>query len=779
MEKTAVVNLYQVVRMSHYEPSRFVADDFETLARQIRVIHRAGFSSAYALKYDALMEPRYQALLKAELGPGDTLGAWWEITEPLCRRAGVRFRGREAGEDYDDRVDTAYSIGYTPEERKHLVDAYMGDFYRVFGKYPGSIGAWVLDIVTLSYGAERYGTLAGAICRDQMGVDGFTLWGGWPNGVYYPSRKNLFLPAGSPENQLRTPVFRLLGPDPIYNFEADVREGLQGVYTLETSWLVGRDPKWLGWFFRRMTEEDTLGVQYAQAGQENNFLWENIRPGLMPQLELLGKLSGEGKLRVEPMEATARWFQNRFRMSPPATFQASRDWWQDLSCQWYACQSYRVGFLWEKGHLRIRDFFLYDDDYPSRYLDKPMTSRASIFDALPVVFPQGAAGKHRPFARLLDREGKEPEGEPVYETVDEITARCRLIWEGKTIAAFTMTPEGITLLGGYRLSFDTLPQYAGVEENRVLLKHGDFSYCLPVSRGSILRAGADGMVLVGQGGALALTPGRKLSRADFEIDGPVRAEDGALLRNDGYAVPDEPEFDPPDSVFPWGSQQKVTLSARGPGRIHYTLDGREPGPDSPVYTGPIEVKAPVTIKARVVLPSGIAGEMAAGEYRFGLKEILVSSPTVLDARPVFRGNGMSDLLQERRGSRDYLDGRWRGTLEDMELNCRLEQPRILRSISIGFLFHHRSGVVYPRSVALYIGQTPETLRFFAEQQLPPGPEDHEIGKLDAVFPVGETVGAFRMVAHRYERMPEWCFYHGAENVFTMADCLIVEPEEEN
>ena len=196
-----------------------------------------------------------------------------------------------------------------------------------------------------------------------------------------------------------------------------------------------------------------------------------------------------------------------------------------------------------------------------------------------------------------------------------------------------------------------------------------------------------------------------------------------------------------------------------------------------MYTAPIPVKTPTRIKARVFSESGAASETAAGEYRFGLKDIAVTSPTVLDSRPVFRGNGLSDLLQERRGSLDYLDGRWRGTLENLELNCRLESPRRLRSISIGFLFHHRSGVVYPRSVALYVGQTPETLRFFSERQLPPRPDGHEIGKLDVVFPVGESVGAFRLVSHRYEKMPPWCFYYGAENVFTMADCLIVEPEE--
>ena len=41
MEKTAVVNLYQVVRMSHYEPSRSVQDDFDTLRLQIQAIRRA------------------------------------------------------------------------------------------------------------------------------------------------------------------------------------------------------------------------------------------------------------------------------------------------------------------------------------------------------------------------------------------------------------------------------------------------------------------------------------------------------------------------------------------------------------------------------------------------------------------------------------------------------------------------------------------------------------------------------------------------------------------
>ena len=45
--------------------------------------------------------------------------------------------------------------------------------------------------------------------------------------------------------QLKVPMFRLLGPNPIYNFEQDVRDGLHGIYMLELSWLIGKNEKWI------------------------------------------------------------------------------------------------------------------------------------------------------------------------------------------------------------------------------------------------------------------------------------------------------------------------------------------------------------------------------------------------------------------------------------------------------------------------------------------------------------------------------------------------------
>ena len=118
MAKTAIVHIYNFIRMSHTKPSRFIPDDFETLREQLILIKQYGFPGTYALKYDALMDYRYQTLLKEYLVKWDELCAWWEITKPLCRRAGIRFRDSRDDLVYDDRVDSAHSPGYEPEERK-------------------------------------------------------------------------------------------------------------------------------------------------------------------------------------------------------------------------------------------------------------------------------------------------------------------------------------------------------------------------------------------------------------------------------------------------------------------------------------------------------------------------------------------------------------------------------------------------------------------------------------------------------------------------------------
>ena len=146
-----------------------------------------------------------------------------------------------------------------------------------------------------------------------------------------------------------------------------------------------------------------------------------------------------------------------------------------------------------------------------------------------------------------------------------------------------------------------------------------------------------------------------------------------------------------------------------------------------------------------------------------------------DWRPSFSGNGACDLLSRPRGTRDYLDGNWRGGVHNIDITGVLETPAAIESITMGFLSHHRSGLVYPQTLELYVGEDTDHLERITEYPMPLGPHHREIVTTDVELPVGRTIGAFRVVAKRYARMPQWCTYRGVETVFTMTDKIIVKP----
>ena len=815
-----IVNIYNFIRMSHQEPSEFLQADFDTIARQIRLLKQYGLPSTYALKYDALMDPRYQQLLLSQVGPADEIAAWWEITEPLCRRAGVEFP-RKQSDQFDERVDSAYSVGYDPDQRRALVDAYMEDFLQVFGFYPKTIGAWVLDPVTIAYAWERYEVMGAAICRDQMGTDGFTLWGGYPNGIYYPSRANEYLPAQTPGQQIPVAMFRLLSPDPVYSFAQEVRPGLSGVYTLEPCCTNGRDPARIGWYFSCLTDTDRCGIGYAQVGQENNFLWENIRPGLEPQLQLLTRLSREGKIRVETMVESAAWFAAKYKRTPPMSWPAVTDWAgrpaggpdsKNPGALWYAGADYRISLLAEQGKLRIRDWFLYDEQYPSRYLEaglltqrrraaaagQPLPPAANVSDALPLLFAQQwmadarANGKPipRPFVRLVREEG-EPAGEIAFSAPDSWTAEATLSAAGESYR-FTMEPQRLTIRrqgadpAGFSLRFDILPTLTGVEGQTVQLCHRGFGYRFTVVTGQPVRRADGTLELQAEGDCLCL----QLTAHPMEGGPEEMLTSGYRERPafvDGYRPlwqqfpPDpaevpvpEPVFVPGDRVFAQGQPARVALDCSDPAAVlRYTRDGSDPGPDAPRYTQPLTLTQDTVLTARAFLPDGRSSEPATAEYRFGWQDVTLTSPTVFDTRPVFCGGGVEALLRPERGSLDYQDGRWLATLQDLDVICRLPEERTIHQVALGFLSHHRSGIVFPERLELYLGEDEASLTLADTLELPCRPAPREICRGVFGFTPDRKARCLRIVARRYARMPGWCCYKGVPDVFTLADCLVI------
>ena len=163
----------------------------------------------------------------------------------------------------------------------------------------------------------------------------------------------------------------------------------------------------------------------------------------------------------------------------------------------------------------------------------------------------------------------------------------------------------------------------------------------------------------------------------------------------------------------------------------------------------------------------------SADYRFGWRDLQLKSDTVFDTRPVFCGAGIEGLLLPRRGSLDYQDGRWLATLQDLDFTCLLPETRWLHRVEVGFLSHHRSGIVFPERLELYLGEDETSLTLADTLVLPCRPAEREICRQDLGFCPDRAARCVRVVARRYPRMPGWCCYKGVSDVFTLADCLIL------
>lgn len=92
---------------------------------------------------------------------------------------------------------------------------------------------------------------------------------------------------------------------------------------------------------------------------------------------------------------------------------------------------------------------------------------------------------------------------------------------------------------------------------------------------------------------ILLGEGMTVIRAIFIRDDGVQSEEAGGTYEVVFDYPDEPVFSLPGGDYMGGFQ--VTLSAEADCRIYYTTNGEEPGINSQVYTGPIDIPEGLTV----------------------------------------------------------------------------------------------------------------------------------------------------------------------------------------
>ena len=372
-----------------YEPRNIETERnlLKTTKEQLDLVNEYGVEATFLLQYDVIANEEFVKMIKERARENIELGFWYEVVEPLTTACGMPYESKR-GWKWDWFIKPGFSVSYTLSDREKLIDEAMRKFKEVFGYYPRTVGSWLLDTHTVNYLSEHYDIDAVCYCRDQINTDAYTFIGGYFNQGYYPSRNNYFIPAGSSETQVNVPAFRLLGPDPINNYDygkyASPECG-RGPYTMEVVYpkTTGRDPKITAWYYDNFFNNEDLGFSYVQIGQENSFAMYDIIEPLRMQIEKALKLDG---VKIEKMCNTGRAFKEKFKTTP-ATSVCALNSWDKTDCQsvYYDCKNYTANIMRAEDKIFIRSLYLFDDRLKDYYTDKVCDTFDAVYESLPIV----------------------------------------------------------------------------------------------------------------------------------------------------------------------------------------------------------------------------------------------------------------------------------------------------------------------------------------------------------------------------------------------------------
>ncbi|MBQ7343523.1 MAG: hypothetical protein IJW53_02020 [Clostridia bacterium] len=381
-----VVNIMNFARS--YEPrdletERMLAD---TTRKQLDLVNEMGVPATFLLQYDVICNDEFVKMIKERAGENIELGFWYEVVEPLTTACGMPYNSKR-GWKWDWYINPGFSVAYPLREREVLINEAMRKFREVFGYYPRTVGSWLLDTHTVNYLCDNYEIDAICYCRDQVNTDAYTFVGGYFNQGYYPSRNNYFTPAASEETQINVPVFRLLGPDPIYNYDNGKYKSDEidrGPYTMEVVYNTGgRNPKIVDWYFDSYYNNESLGFAYMQIGQENSFAAYDIIEPIAMQIEKAKKLDD---VIFEKMGDTGLNFKKKYSSTPATAVCALTNWdYSDCQSVIYDSKHYTANIMRVDNKVFIRGLYLFDDRIADVYNTSPCTTFDAVYENMPIV----------------------------------------------------------------------------------------------------------------------------------------------------------------------------------------------------------------------------------------------------------------------------------------------------------------------------------------------------------------------------------------------------------
>ncbi len=221
-----------------------------------------------------------------------------------------------------------------------------------------------------------------------------------------------------------------------------------------------------------------------------------------------------------------------------------------------------------------------------------------------------------------------------------------------------------------------------------------------------------------------------------------------------------------------GSETVTLSSPEGAAEIHYTLDGRTPDRNSPLYSAPILLKEDTEVAAIVVARGKVASPIAYAQFTRTTRVkhmMLEKSPSVK-----YPGWGELGLIDGQRGGLDFHDGNWIGFEgEDLDASIDLGEQKSISMLALSCLQDQNSWIFLPAAIRLLTSADGQNYVTTAEWKAEPSPAARPERLEIALMFNPRTCRYLRIQASNVGTCPAWHKGSGGK-AWLFADEIIIQ-----
>lgn len=291
------------------------------IGSQLKQINDRNLKATWLISYENLSDDELTSLFKSQ---NHEIGAFLEVSEIWATDSRVGYKIAD-GDYY--RPDKVFLSGYSPQDRKKLIETYFKKFNEVFAYTPKSVGAWYIDAGSQEFLSE-HGVTSALTVSDQFDTDAASIWGKYWAMPFYPSKASTLEPAKSQAEKLPIVNIQWAQRDLVAGYGKQIKDSRQSFQAndyvnngYDTNYFTALMDNYLANAQNNDFMQITIGLEAAQEAQR-------FKSEFAKQLDIVAQKQRSESVNVVTLTDFAAWYSEKYPgISPSHLLKDGDNFW--------------------------------------------------------------------------------------------------------------------------------------------------------------------------------------------------------------------------------------------------------------------------------------------------------------------------------------------------------------------------------------------------------------------------------------------------------------------